>query len=65
MSGNFSGASGFKNTYSSQNQTINSNAFSGSGFSSGSRSGGMGMQSVSNKISGLTYQEAKMKSTNL
>ena len=55
MSGNVSGASGFRNT--SNNQTSN-------GFS-GSQSGGMGMSSGSNKISGLSYQEAKMKSTNL
>ena len=62
MNGNVSGASGF----GSNNQTINSNAFSGSGGSgfSGSRSGGMGMQSGANKITGLSYQEAKLKSTN-
>ena len=59
MSGNVSGASGFRNT-SNNGQTINSSSFSGS------RSGGMGMQTASNsnKISGLSYQEAKVKSTN-
>jgi hypothetical protein len=61
MNDNVSGSSGFRNT--SNNQTLNSNAFSGSGFS-GSRSGGMGMQTNSNKISGLSYQDAKIKSTN-
>ena len=60
------GASGFRNT--SNNQTINSNTFSGSGLGgsgfSGFRSGGMETQNMSYKISGLSYQEAKMKSTN-
>jgi hypothetical protein len=62
MNGYSAGTSGFGNN--SQSQTYNSNAFSGSGSSgfSGSRSG-MGMQTISNKITGLTYQEAKMKST--
>ena len=58
MNDNVSGSSGFRNT--SNNQTINS---SGNEFS-GSRSGGMGMQTNSNKISGLSYQDAKIKSTN-
>ena len=66
MNRNVSVASGFRNT--TNNQTINSNSFSGSGLGgsgfSGSRSGGMGMQTGSNKISGLSYQEAKIKSTN-
>ena len=63
MSDNFSAASSLKN--SSHNITMNSNpnAFSGSGFSSGFRSSGNGMHNGSNKITGLTYQEAKMKST--
>ena len=63
MNDNGTGSSGFRNT--SNNQTLGSNAFSGSGSGfSGSRSGGMGMQNASNKISGLSYQEAKIKSTN-
>ncbi len=57
-----SGASGFMN--SSQNHNVNTNSFSGSGFSSGYRSNGTGMQNVSNKISGLSYQDAKKKSIN-
>ena len=62
MNGYSAGTSGFGNSLS---QTNNSKAFGGSGSSgfSGSRSG-MGMQTASNKITGLSYQDAKTKSLN-
>jgi hypothetical protein len=66
ISENVSGASGSLSLNNIlNNHTINSHtkSFSGSGSSSVFRSSGNGIQNSLNKITGLSYQEAKMKST--